>query len=285
MPGYGQRMRERGAESTSQPVDDGSVTSDNSSTRSDSASAAFGGSTATSGGAAVAPGAAGDEALAGYDEERPARALSGWVLRAVDVAAASIAVFSLYQVFFPLAAGRQYALMLFVASVLPLVFLCYRVTARRRNTDRPDNPGPADWVLAATALVVALYPVLTGYDAFLDRQGLLNPADLLAGGVLLVLVLVLEACRRTTGWVLRALDDAGRVGGGGGLGRGHRGLAGRQRRDGGARVLPARRATSAVFRARHDHFRLCAAGVRCNDPPRDPRGADRTFGRSGRGSR
>ncbi|GAA5146629.1 TRAP transporter fused permease subunit [Pseudonocardia eucalypti] len=187
-------MPERGSESTSQPVDDAAGTPDNSSGTPDSSD--------TPANPLLTQAAPGEEALAGYDDERPARALSGWVLRAVDVAAALIAVFSLYQVFFPLAAGRQYALMLFLACVLPLVFLCYRATARRRNAGRPDNPGPADWVLAAASLVVALYPALTGYDAFLDRQGLLSPADLVAGGVLLVLVL--EACRRTTGWVLPA---------------------------------------------------------------------------------
>lgn len=57
-------------------------------------------------------------------------------------------------------------------------------------------------------LVVCLYPLLPmtigsgggGYDAFLDRQGQFDPVDVGMGSVLLVLVL--EACRRTTGWVL-----------------------------------------------------------------------------------
>lgn len=68
-----------------------------------------------------------------------------------------------------------------------------------------------DWLLAAVALAVCLYPVAPmtigsgggGYDAFLDRQGLLDPVDVAVGTV--VLALVLEACRRTTGWVLPAV--------------------------------------------------------------------------------
>nr|WP_051580279.1 TRAP transporter fused permease subunit [Pseudonocardia acaciae] len=148
--------------------------------------------------------------MAGYDEERPARSLSGRVETAVNVISALVAAFSLYQVFFPLPAGRQFALMLFLACVLPLVFLCYRSGAGQGRRGGADNPGPADWALAVVAVAVGLYPVLPvtigdgggGYNAFLDRQGLLTTPDLIAGAVLLVLVL--EACRRTTGWVLPA---------------------------------------------------------------------------------
>ena len=73
---------------------------------------------------------------------------------------------------------------------------------------RPDRPTVLDWVLAGLTLLVCLYPVLPltigdaggGYDAFLDRQGLLAPVDVAMGALLLVLLV--EACRRTTGWVL-----------------------------------------------------------------------------------
>jgi len=68
-----------------------------------------------------------------------------------------------------------------------------------------------DWVFAALALVTCLYPVLPfvigeaggGYNAFLDRQGLLAPLDVVMGAVLLLLIL--EATRRTTGWILPAV--------------------------------------------------------------------------------
>ena len=56
--------------------------------------------------------------------------------------------------------------------------------------------------------MVCLYPVLPfrigagggGYNAFLDRQGLLEPVDVAMGA--LAAGAHLEACRRTTGWAL-----------------------------------------------------------------------------------
>ncbi|MFC7545624.1 TRAP transporter permease [Plantactinospora sp. GCM10030261] len=83
--------------------------------------------------------------------------------------------------------------------------------AERPAADRTaaaDGPTVVDLVLAGLALLVCLYPVLPlsiggvggGYDAFLDRQGLLDPVDVAMGGGLLVLLV--EACRRATGWAL-----------------------------------------------------------------------------------
>ncbi|MEU0542893.1 TRAP transporter fused permease subunit [Nocardia sp. NPDC005978] len=142
------------------------------------------------------------------DDERPARVLSGRSAAFVSACALAIAVFTLWQVFRPLPQGSQYYLVIFLACTLPLVFLSYRSGWRLRPLDREDGPVPLDWALAAIALLVCLYPVLPvrigsgggGYDAFLDRQGLLDPVDVGMGAV--VLLLVLEACRRTTGWVL-----------------------------------------------------------------------------------
>ncbi|UFS98320.1 TRAP transporter permease [Nocardia huaxiensis] len=139
------------------------------------------------------------------DEERPARRLSGWPERFVAVCAFADAILVLWQVFRPLPQGSQYYLVIFLAVTLPLIFLSYR--SGIRFLDREDGPASLDWALAAVALVVCLYPVLPvtlgsggGYDDFLDRQGLLSPVDVGMGAVLLALIL--EACRRTTGWVL-----------------------------------------------------------------------------------
>ncbi|MFI6573892.1 TRAP transporter permease [Nocardia fluminea] len=140
------------------------------------------------------------------DEERPARVLSGLPGRLVGVVALGLALLSVWQVFRPLAGGSQYYLVIFLALALPLVYLSYR--SWWGPLDRADGPSVLDWVLAAITLVVCLYPVLPmrigdaggGYDAFLDRQGMLAPLDVVMGGLLLVLVL--EACRRTTGVIL-----------------------------------------------------------------------------------
>lgn len=160
-------------------------------------------------------------ALAHDDEERPARVLTGLIGRQVAVVAFAVALLVLWQVFRPLAQGSQFYLMIFLAGVLPLVFVSYRSGLRppgwllrrvpRLAAGSPagsDRPTPLDWVLTGLALVVCLYPVLPieiagaggGYDAFLDRQGLLAPVDVLMGALLLVLLI--EACRRTTGWIL-----------------------------------------------------------------------------------
>jgi TRAP-type uncharacterized transport system fused permease subunit len=150
-------------------------------------------------------------ASAAYEDEKPARQLTGWVRHGVAAGCVLIGLFALYQVFFPLAQGNQFSLILFLAAVLPLTLLCYRsgLRLRRHKSAAPrDNPTPVDWLLAAMALVACLYPVLPlefaggggGFDEFLSRQGTPAMADVIVGSV--VLLLVLEACRRTTGAVL-----------------------------------------------------------------------------------
>ncbi|MFC3500750.1 TRAP transporter permease [Micromonospora krabiensis] len=172
---------------------------------------------------AVAP-----ELAAQFEDEKPGRVLTGPVGLLVAGAAVAVGVLALWQVFRPLPQGSKYYLIIFLAGILPLVFLAYpadlrlRERLRRRRTTGTAEPtvdrGPirarptvADWALALLAVAACLYPVLPvavgsgggGYDAFLDRQGLLVPLDLVMGTVLLLLLL--EACRRTTGWVLPAV--------------------------------------------------------------------------------
>ncbi|MDP9796860.1 TRAP transporter 4TM/12TM fusion protein [Catenuloplanes nepalensis] len=137
------------------------------------------------------------------DEERPSRELGGVPAHVVGGVALAISLLALWQVFRPIAQGSQFYLIFFLAGVLPLVFVAYRSGARLAVLGGGDRPAIADWVLAVLAAVVCLYPVLPfrgGYDGFLDRQGLLDPVDVLLGAALLLLVL--EAARRTTGWAL-----------------------------------------------------------------------------------
>ncbi|WP_093596278.1 TRAP transporter permease [Lentzea waywayandensis] len=121
----------------------------------------------------------------------PSRSLSPRWERALWIAGLLIALLVLKQVFFPFAKGSQYYLIIFLAVTLPLVFLAY---------GRGHTPPWWDWILAGLAFVVGAYPLFGGYDEFLNRQGQLSTLDVIAGSVLLVLIL--EACRRTTGWVL-----------------------------------------------------------------------------------
>ena len=142
--------------------------------------------------------------LAEYEQEKPARRLHPALDQVISGWCALVSAGVLLQVFFPLAQGTQFYLVIFLAAVLPITLLCYRGwhvppflnPFKARST---DNPGITDWVLAAVALAVCLYP-LFDFDGYLERRQTPTTLDVLAGAVLLVLLL--EACRRTTGWVL-----------------------------------------------------------------------------------
>ncbi|MEW2142737.1 TRAP transporter fused permease subunit [Micromonospora vinacea] len=152
-----------------------------------------------------------------FEDEKPGRVLSGPAGMLLTAAALAIGALALWQVFRPLSQGSKYYLIIFLAGVLPLVFLAYPADLRlpaRLSARRPPastRPTVTDWVLVVLAVAACLYPVLPirigsgggGYNAFLDRQGLLASTDLVLGTVLLLLLL--EACRRTTGWILPAV--------------------------------------------------------------------------------
>jgi len=144
------------------------------------------------------------EIAAEHDEERPARRLSRRPDLLVYLVSLAVALLVLKQVFFPFSKGNQYYLVIFLGCTLPMVFLCYRPRVRKGVTeDDKDNPNVFDWALGVVSLLVGLYPVLPfggGYNEFLDRQGVLSTLDIIAGALLLLLIL--EAARRTTGLVL-----------------------------------------------------------------------------------
>ncbi len=142
------------------------------------------------------------------DEDQPSRRLGGPVGHVVTALCCALALLAVKQVFWPAGDGIQHYLSLFLAGVLPLTFLLFPARRRRfapGSTDRPprERPSALDWVLGAAGAATALYPILTGFDAFLNRQALPNSTDVAMGIVLLVLIL--EATRRTTGWTLPAI--------------------------------------------------------------------------------
>lgn len=137
-----------------------------------------------------------DEIAVATDEEKPGRKLAGRTATLVNVVAVGVAGLALWQTFRPLSQGSQYYLIVFLAVTLPLIFLLYRSGLPQRD---PDRPSVFDWFLALFAFATCLYPLLD-YNGFLDRQGLLDPVDVAMGSVLLLLIL--EATRRTTGWIL-----------------------------------------------------------------------------------
>jgi TRAP transporter 4TM/12TM fusion protein len=145
-----------------------------------------------------------EEELAEYEQERPARRLRPALDAVIAVWCAIVSVGVLAQVFFPLPQGTQFYLVIFLAAILPITLLCYRgwkvpAFLNPFKSRSHDDPGITDWILAAVALAVCVYP-LFDFDGFLERRQAPTGLDVAAGAILLILLL--EACRRTTGWVL-----------------------------------------------------------------------------------
>ncbi|GLW11006.1 C4-dicarboxylate ABC transporter permease [Microtetraspora sp. NBRC 13810] len=138
--------------------------------------------------------------IAELDAERPARSLSGPVAVAVTVIGVASTLGVLYWTFRP-GPVLPYR-MGFLAVVLPLVFLCYRPRSRQGRPGAKDNPGVADWVLAALALAACAYPLLV-FDDLIRRAFAPTTLDVAAGT--LIALLILEAVRRTVGWILPAV--------------------------------------------------------------------------------
>ncbi|MGH8906017.1 MAG: TRAP transporter fused permease subunit [Egibacteraceae bacterium] len=117
----------------------------------------------------------------------------------VTLVAAGLSLFALAWVFEPLPAPRYQ--MCFLAVVLPLTLVAYPAGGRRSRRGRA-NPSAWDWALAGVALLACAYP-LTVFDAFVRRT--VEPTALDVGMGVVVTLLVLEAARRTVGWMLPAV--------------------------------------------------------------------------------
>jgi TRAP transporter 4TM/12TM fusion protein len=146
-----------------------------------------------------------DEAalLAEYEAERPARRLSGWPELIVKIGGAALTLLALYWVFNPLT--RQLYLSLFLLGVLSLTFLAYRGRDRSRAAKeggQADNPNVIDWLFVALAVMAAGYVALD-WNGFFRRSVIPTDMDLVVGTALIVLVL--EATRRTVGWMVPAI--------------------------------------------------------------------------------
>jgi TRAP transporter 4TM/12TM fusion protein len=125
-------------------------------------------------------------------EEGSANHLTGTLGRFVTAMAVAMSIFHLYTAY--AIVPTQILRTLHVAMVLFLVFLLFPVAARYRHRVKWW-----DWVAAFAPLAIAAY-IIAGGDNFTDRNTLPNNWDL-AFGVVLVL-LILDAMRRTTGWIM-----------------------------------------------------------------------------------
>src|SRR5687767_11649296 len=116
----------------------------------------------------------------------------GWLAALVAATAVVMSLFHLYTAYYIVRPEHLRAT--HVAFVLFLSFLVFPLSRRFRH-----RVMAWDWALAALGIGTAVY-LIAGGDDFFDRSILPNDWDI-AFGVLLV-VLVLEAMRRTTGWIL-----------------------------------------------------------------------------------
>jgi TRAP transporter 4TM/12TM fusion protein len=125
-------------------------------------------------------------------EEGVHNRLVGWLAAFVTTVAVAMSLFHLYTAY--AIVRPEHLRAIHVAFVLFLTFLIFPVARRFKN-----RVMWWDWLLALAGIATAAY-LIAGGDEFFDRSIVPNDWDI-AFGVLLVL-LVLEAMRRTTGWIL-----------------------------------------------------------------------------------
>jgi TRAP transporter 4TM/12TM fusion protein len=125
-------------------------------------------------------------------EEGVHNKLSGWLAAFVAAVAVVMSLFHLYTAY--AIVRPEHLRATHVAFVLLLTFLVFPLAKRFRHRVRWW-----DWLLALGGIASATY-LIAGGDDFFDRSILPNDWDI-AFGVMLM-VLVLEAMRRTTGWIL-----------------------------------------------------------------------------------
>src|SRR5687768_682937 len=125
-------------------------------------------------------------------EEGVHNRLVGWLAILVATVAVVMSLFHLYTAYYIV--RPEHLRSTHVAFLLFLTFLIFPIGRRFRH-----RVMWWDWLLAAGGVGTAVYLIMGG-DDFFDRSILPNDWDI-AFGVMLI-VLVLEAMRRTTGWIL-----------------------------------------------------------------------------------
>jgi TRAP transporter 4TM/12TM fusion protein len=138
--------------------------------------------------------------LAQFEAEKPARELNGIPKHLVSAVGVGLSCYALYWVLDPIPALLYRAT--FLAMALAMTLMVYRARGRSKRDHRKsrgDNPGWLDYVPTALALASLLYPVIF-IDEFIRRTVRPSELDLFFG--ITATLLVLEATRRTVGWIL-----------------------------------------------------------------------------------
>lgn len=133
-----------------------------------------------------------------YDKDARTRQFSNkMIVWVVTIVAVLYSLFHLYMVFNPMPALQQRSI--HVAVGLALVYMLYPMFKKQDRSKLPV----LDWVLAAISLFTAGY-ILIEYDAIVtERGGIPNTIDIIMA--IITVVLILEAARRVTGWILPIL--------------------------------------------------------------------------------
>jgi len=140
-----------------------------------------------------------DHLLEEFEGERPGRRLTGAPAIILAVVGTALSLFAIYWVFNPIAA--QVYRPAFLAGALLLTFMVFRARGGTSRAEHPEeNPTVVDWLLALLAAVAVGYAAYTADELF-RRAAAPETLDLVFG--IVAIVLVLEATRRTVGWVLR----------------------------------------------------------------------------------
>jgi len=131
-------------------------------------------------------------------EEGAASRHVGWRAALVTAVAVGMSVFHLYVAY--AIVPTQTLRPIHVGFVLFLCFLVYPAAARFRHSIRWW-----DWLAAAASIAVVAY-LLNGGDDITDRNTAPWTTDIVFG--VMLIGLVLEAMRRTTGWIMPAITFA-----------------------------------------------------------------------------
>ncbi|HTP63530.1 MAG TPA: TRAP transporter fused permease subunit [Burkholderiales bacterium] len=126
------------------------------------------------------------------EEEGAANRLKGWLGAFITAVAVAMSVFHLYAAYeiVPTQTLRP----VHVAFVLFLCFLVFPIAKKFRH-----RVMWWDWLSAALSIAIVVY-LIQGGDDFLDRNTSPNHWDIVFGVALVILVM--EAMRRTNGWVM-----------------------------------------------------------------------------------
>jgi TRAP transporter 4TM/12TM fusion protein len=136
-----------------------------------------------------------------YEAERPGRRLGGTTATIVSVLCGGLSLFAIYWVFNPIPASPYRPA--FLAVALLLTFLVFRARGTSSRAEHPEeNPSPVDWLLGLIALVAVGYAAVAADEVF-RRAAQPETIDIVAG--VAAVALVLEATRRTVGWILPAI--------------------------------------------------------------------------------